>query len=147
MRTATSLTLIAIGAILAFAVTASPSFLNLQVAGLVIIATGLAGLFIPRRGHGWLRRRVVRRPGTRAPLVERIDETRTPSYVMLNPAVLDSVQSDPEPVDEVTSVIVDDVAPEPDLDEPAPDQVPEQANRGDRPRAAHTEIVEEFFNE
>jgi len=63
MRTATGLALIAIGAILAFAITASPSFLNLQVAGWILILTGVAGLFVPRRGYGWLRRRVVvRRP-------------------------------------------------------------------------------------
>src|SRR5215472_1288240 len=61
MRTATGLALIAIGAILAFAITASPSFLNLQVAGWILILTGVAGLFVPRRGYGWLRRRVVRR--------------------------------------------------------------------------------------
>jgi len=63
MRTATGLALVAIGAILAFAVTTSPSFLNLQVAGWILILTGVAGLFVPRRGYGWLRRRVVvRRP-------------------------------------------------------------------------------------
>ena len=63
MRTATGLTLVAIGAILAFAIRTSPSFLNLQVAGWVIMLTGVAGMFIPRRGSGGLRRRiVVRRP-------------------------------------------------------------------------------------
>src|SRR5215475_8147060 len=63
MRTATGLALIAIGAILAFAVTTSPPFFNLQVAGWILILTGLAGMFVPRRGYGWLRRRVVvRRP-------------------------------------------------------------------------------------
>ena len=41
MRTATGLALVAIGAILAFAVTASPSFLNLQVAGWILILTGV----------------------------------------------------------------------------------------------------------
>jgi hypothetical protein len=62
-RTATALVLVAIGAILAFAVTTSPSFLNLQVTGWVIMLTGVAGVLIPRRGSGWLRRRVVvRRP-------------------------------------------------------------------------------------
>ena len=44
MRTASCLTLIAIGAIFTFAVTAHPSFLNLQIAGVVIMATGVAGL-------------------------------------------------------------------------------------------------------
>jgi hypothetical protein len=61
MRTATGLALVAIGAILAFAITASPSFLNLQVAGWILILTGVAGLVVPRRGSGWMRR-VVRRP-------------------------------------------------------------------------------------
>jgi hypothetical protein len=63
MRTASGLALAAIGAILAFAVTASPSFLNLQVTGWVIMLTGIVGIVVPRRGYGWLRRRVVvRRP-------------------------------------------------------------------------------------
>jgi len=59
MRTATGLTLVAIGAILAFAIRTSPSFLNLQVAGWVIMLTGVAGVFIPRRRSGGLRRRIV----------------------------------------------------------------------------------------
>jgi hypothetical protein len=63
MRTAPGLGLISIGAILAFAVTSSPSFLNLQIAGWVIMLTGVAGIVVPRRGYGWMRRRVVvRRP-------------------------------------------------------------------------------------
>lgn len=63
MKTATGLTLVAIGAILAFAVTAHPSVLNLQVAGWVIMVIGLVGIFVPRRGYGWVRNRVVvRRP-------------------------------------------------------------------------------------
>jgi hypothetical protein len=75
MRTATGLALVAIGAILAFAVTTSPPFLNLQVAGWILILTGLAGLFVPRRGYGWLRRRVVvRRP--RGAAVEANGEPR-----------------------------------------------------------------------
>src|SRR5258707_15735453 len=87
MRTASSLTLMAIGAILTFAVTAHPSFLNLQIAGVVMMATGVAGMFLPRRGeHGWLRRRTILRKGLRGPVVGRVDETRLPPYVMLNPA-------------------------------------------------------------
>jgi hypothetical protein len=87
MRTATCLTLIAIGAIFSFAVTGHPSFLNLQIAGVVIMATGVAGLFIPRRNQpGWLRRRTILRRGPRGPVVGRVDETRLPPYVMLNPA-------------------------------------------------------------
>jgi hypothetical protein len=59
MKTATALTITAIGAIFAFAITASPSFLNLQIVGWVLIATGICGLVIPRRGRGWLRRTVL----------------------------------------------------------------------------------------
>ncbi len=70
MRTATGLALVAIGAILAFAVTSHPSFLNLQVTGWVIMLTGIAGMVIPRRGYGWLRRRVVVRRGTRGGLTD-----------------------------------------------------------------------------
>ena len=59
MSRATSLTVIAIGAIFAFAVTASPGFLNLQVVGLILMATGAAGLLIERRSRDWLRRTII----------------------------------------------------------------------------------------
>jgi hypothetical protein len=63
MRTAPGLALIAIGAIFTFAITGSPSWINLQIVGWVLMLTGVAGIFVPRRGYGWLRRRVVvRRP-------------------------------------------------------------------------------------
>ena len=61
MRTATALAVVAVGAILAFAVTAHPAFFNLQIAGGVLIIVGVAGLVIPRRGYGWLRGRLVSR--------------------------------------------------------------------------------------
>jgi hypothetical protein len=63
MKTATALTVAAIGAILAFAVTAQPSFFNFNVAGWVLMVTGVAGAFLPRRGYGWLRRRLVLNTG------------------------------------------------------------------------------------
>ncbi|HYK30441.1 MAG TPA: DUF6458 family protein [Streptosporangiaceae bacterium] len=59
MSRATSLTVIAVGAILAFAVTASPRFLNLQVVGWILMATGAAGLLLERRSRDWLRRTVI----------------------------------------------------------------------------------------
>jgi hypothetical protein len=59
MKTATALTVFAVGAILAFAVTAQPSFFSFHVAGWVLMLTGIAGAAIPRRGCGWLRRRLV----------------------------------------------------------------------------------------
>jgi hypothetical protein len=77
MRTATGLALIAIGAILAFAVTQSPSFLNLQIVGWVLMLTGVAGMVVPRRGYGWLRRRVVvRRPRGGTTVLEPENERR-----------------------------------------------------------------------
>jgi hypothetical protein len=59
MKSATALTLLAIGAVFAFAVTAHPSFLNLQILGWVLMLTGITGLIVPRRGKGWLRRSVL----------------------------------------------------------------------------------------
>ena len=66
MKTATSLTLVAVGAIIAFAITAHVSFLNLQVTGWVFILTGVAGAIITRSSR--LRRtRVAKgRPGAAA---------------------------------------------------------------------------------
>ena len=86
MRTASCLTLIAVGAIFTFAVTAHPSFLNLQVAGVVIMATGVAGLLLPRRGRpGWLRRRTILRRGLRGPVVGRVDCPRMSCSTRLPP--------------------------------------------------------------
>ena len=64
MKTSTSLTLIAVGAIVAFAITDHLTFLNLQVTGWILILTGLAGAIITR--NSWLRRTLVakNRPGT-----------------------------------------------------------------------------------
>ena len=84
MRTATGLALVAIGAILALAVTAQPSFVNLHIAGFVIALTGVAGLLVPRRGYGWLLRRVVIKRGPRGQ-VSRTEDRRIPPYLVLNP--------------------------------------------------------------
>jgi hypothetical protein len=59
MKTGTGLSLVAIGAIFAFAITAHTPFLNIQVVGWILIITGVCGLLVPRRGHGWLRRSVL----------------------------------------------------------------------------------------
>lgn len=84
MKTATGLTLVAIGAILAFAVHAHLRVLNLNVVGWVVILTGLVGIFVPRSGYGWLRRRVLVRRTPRGPVVSAVEETRLPPY-LLNP--------------------------------------------------------------
>lgn len=103
MRTATGLTLVAIGAILAIAITAQPSFINLHVAGFVIALTGVAGLLVPRRGYGWLRRRVTVRRG-RNQQVAQVEEPMPP-YIAVNPGAEGPVEG-PEPGD-ITAPPVD----------------------------------------
>jgi hypothetical protein len=149
MRTATSLALIAIGAIFTFAVTAHPSFLNLQIAGVVIMATGIAGLFLRKPTQGWLRRRTTLRRGAGGPVVGHVDEKRYPPYVMLNPA------ADPEQVNgnghqpgDLTAE--ETVEPEPrDETPPIPDlpaeDLAEYADDPAEPQAA--EVVEEYIQE
>jgi hypothetical protein len=134
MKTATGLTLVAIGAILAFAVKAHPHVLNLQVTGWVIIVIGLAGLLVPQRGYGWLRRRVVvrRTPGARpgARPATRVEETRAPGYVMLDP--------------------VGTAEPDDTLLETGPETAPEPGSVEDRSEILtppKTEVVEEYFEE
>ena len=72
MKIGSSLALICVGAILAFAVTTNTSVFNLHTAGWVLMLIGVIGLVLPGRTAGWLGRRVlVRRtyPGRR---VERV---------------------------------------------------------------------------
>lgn len=90
MKTATSLALVAIGAIFAFAITRSPAFLNLQVVGWVLMLTGGVGALVPRRGNGWLRRSLVVKnqeteqttDGDTAPVTARPELTRFSRLLM-----------------------------------------------------------------
>jgi hypothetical protein len=84
MKTGVGLALIAVGAILAFAVTANTSVFNLHTAGWVLIIIGIIGIAIPRRGYGWVGRRVMTRQ-TRRVRGARVDEVAYPTYVR-NPA-------------------------------------------------------------
>jgi hypothetical protein len=152
MKTATCLTLIAIGAIFTFAVTASPSFLNLQVAGVVIMATGVAGLFLPKPSQGWLRRRTVLRRGARGPVVGSVDEQRYPPYVMLNPGAVPDQSNGRQPGDLTAADAAepqerDDTAPIPDLpaENLAADDLAAEPVHRDDPAAA--EVVEEYIQE
>ena len=94
LRTATSLALIALGAILAFAVKGHPSWLNIQVVGWVIMLTGATGLLVPNSGYTAVRRRIVRRRVDQAGPVTEVHERRYPPYIKLNPASL-SASEDP----------------------------------------------------
>lgn len=138
MKTATALTLMAVGAILTFAVTAHPRYLNLQIAGVVIMAVGLAGLLIHRRGFEWRRRRIVFRRGARGPVVGSADETNYPSYVMIDPASLQSVQPAPT---------VDDMEPPTIQDAAAGDQQAERVNGYQRGPSGDAAVVEEYVEE
>jgi hypothetical protein len=84
MKTGMGLALIAVGAILAFAVTTNTSVFNLHTAGYVLIIIGILGIAIPRRGYGWVGRRMfVRqarwRPGNRVEEVIYPTATRNPA--------------------------------------------------------------------
>ena len=135
MRTASCLTLIAVGAIFTFAITASPSFLNLQVAGVIIMLTGVAGLLLPKPTVGWLRRRTVLRRSPRGPVVGTVDEERLPPYVMLNPAAEPDEPEERQPGDLAETI-------------PSVTDVPPQRRRsGDDVTRAESEVVEEFVEE
>jgi hypothetical protein len=175
MKTATGLTLVAIGAILAFAVRGHPSFLNIQVVGWVIILTGIAGMVIPRRGYGWLRRRTVLRRGpTGRPVVHHVEEKQYPPYIALNSGALipgttvttDVTEPAPAPVTDPPTVVDTPADParvmHPDAEQRAAEQsaanreateravadweTAEQATPPGQPRPAE-QIVEEYVEE
>jgi len=84
MKIGSSLALICIGAILAFAVTANTSVFNLHTAGWVLMLIGVVGLLLPNRTAGWLGRRLLVRRSYPSGRVERI---AVPPYVARNPGV------------------------------------------------------------
>lgn len=94
MRTATSLALLALGAILAFAVNGHPSWLNIQIVGWVIMLTGATGALVPDRGYAAVRRRIVRKRVDPSGPVTEVYERRYPPYIRLNPASL-TAREDP----------------------------------------------------
>jgi hypothetical protein len=86
MKTGMGLALIGIGAILAFAVTANTSVFNLHTAGYVIMLIGILGLAVPRRGYGWVGRRLLTRQTRLRPGNRVEEEVIYPAYVDRNPA-------------------------------------------------------------
>jgi hypothetical protein len=136
MKTATGLTLVAIGAILAFAVNAHLQFLNLQVVGWVIILTGIAGIFVPRSAYGQMRRRVVYRRTPRAGAVSVAGDASAAPYIVDTPAppAVADTPAPPVAVDTSTPPIEAGGTGPFDTAEPA---VPQ----------SESEIVEEYFEE
>jgi hypothetical protein len=85
MKTGMGLVLIGIGAILAFAVTTNTSVFNLHTAGYVIMLIGILGLAIPRRGYGWVGRRLFVKQARWRP-GRQVEEIVYPTTVNRNPA-------------------------------------------------------------
>lgn len=138
MKTGSSIALIAIGAILAFAVTTNTSVFNLHVAGVVIILAGLAGLFIPRKSYGWLRKRVIIPPrarvrGGRGSTV--VEETRLPPYVTRNPGTSRAQAGLPESPG---------IKPEPNAGARMPERQRQPGSEGSGVNHGE-EIVEDFY--
>ena len=84
MKTGVGFALIAVGAILAFAVTTNTSVFNLHTAGWVLMIVGIVGIAIPRSGYGWIGRRVFTRRIRWRP--RRVEDVTYPTYVNRNPA-------------------------------------------------------------
>ena len=140
MRTATGLALITIGAILAFAVTTSPSFLNLQVVGWILILTGVAGMLVPRRGYGWLRRRVV----VRRPRGEAVAANGEPRRFRNSRWFRQNAVPDPR-LPATEGAVAESTATEGSLPETLPGTPAERAVPGGAGPAEET--VEEYFEE
>ena len=98
MKTGAGIALICVGAILAFAISAHNSVINIQIIGWILMLTGLIGMLVPRRASSWLgRRMVVRRtrtypgtgpgttPGRTTVPLDRVEEIPVPPYVANNP--------------------------------------------------------------
>jgi hypothetical protein len=139
MKTATGLTLIAIGAVLAFAVNGHPWFLNLQIVGWILMIIGAIGLFIPRRGYGWLRRQMVVRRTPEGQRQVGVREKRYPPYIMINPAAAGVAGSTPEDATSQMPVMPTD-SDEESWSEADATVVPERV-------VPDKETVEEFFQE
>jgi len=97
---------IAVGAILAFAVTTNTSVFNLHTAGWVIMLVGLIGLVIPRRTYGWMGRRLLLRR-TRAYPATRIEEIDSPTYVAREPA--SQLNAGPPPREPDDTEVIEDI--------------------------------------
>jgi hypothetical protein len=126
MRTGAALALVTLGAILAFAVTANTSFLNLHTVGYVCMIVGIVGLYL--RSRGWTGRQfLVRRRRTVPGATVITEEREVPPYVKTNPgtsAVEAGLPVVPTPLDD---------------EEPVAERVP-------TPRASE-QVVDEYYEQ
>jgi hypothetical protein len=156
MKIGSSLALICIGAILAFAVTANTSVFNLHTAGWVLMLIGVIGLLIPNRTAGWLGRRLlVRRsyPGG------RVEQIPVPPYVARNPGVSTlqkGLPSRPTLLDQEDDLIEDaedgyDVIQETETPG-SPRQAGQAPSNGSQsrtagPQSGATEVIEDLYEQ
>ena len=138
MKIGSSLALICVGAILAFAVTANTSVFNLHTAGWVIMLIGVIGLLLPGRTAGWLGRRLlVRRtyPGGRVQQVPVEPYVRNPGPS----AIEQGLPARPTLLDDEQDLIEDAEVPQ---YRPATGHVV-----SDPPRPAATEVIEDLYEQ
>jgi len=154
MKIGSSLALICIGAILAFAVTATPSFFNLHTAGWVLMLIGVIGLLLPNRTAGWLGRRLLVR---RSYPSGRVEHVPGPPYVARNPgtaALERGLPSRPALLDQEDDLIEDAESGYDRVQESeAPNYRPgtSQPRTGHapsgRPQSATTEVIEDLYEQ
>jgi len=138
MKTATGLTVIAVGAILAFAINANSSVFNINVVGYILIILGAVGLIIPKRGYATVSRRLVSRrtsrsyPAGSGTVVTQ--ETEIPPYVVTNP---NAGVVEEDTVTQVPSIPAD----------PTVREVMTPGEEGLIPRLADTDIVQHLREE
>jgi hypothetical protein len=145
MKIGSSLALICVGAILAFAVTATPSFFNLHTAGWVLMLIGVIGLLIPNRTVGWLGRRVLVRRSYPSGRVEQV-----PPYAARNPGTA-ALQAGP-PSRPTLLDTEDDLIEDPGyevIQETGPVAYRPQAGQPGpaSPRAGDTEVIEDLYEQ
>jgi len=133
MRTAATIALLTAGAILTFAVSARVPGVDLRLAGVFIIAAGLAALLVsPSPAAGWLRRRTAHAgaagPAPAPQAVHEPDDEAYPAYLLQDPAVLAA---------EVLNGIRSDSWPDPGYPSPSP-RVPRASGRTSGPRPLHS---------
>jgi uncharacterized protein DUF6458 len=137
MRTGVGLLVIAVGAILAFAVRANTSAVNLHTAGWVLMLIGVIGMLIPRRTYGWVGRRLlVKRtrqwPGDGGPGDETVEKRNIPPYVTHNPG---------------TSRIMAGLPPKSTLLTDSRGSVEDPIEEGPKQAPGDTEVVEDMYEE
>ena len=146
MKIGSSLALICIGAILAFAVTANTSVFNLHTAGWVLMLIGVVGLLLPNRTAGWLGRRLLVRRSYPSGRVERI---AVPPYVARNPGVTNlqrGLPSRPTLLDPEADLIEDAEPGYVVVQETETPAAPVQGHVATTPQP-YTEVIEDLYEQ